>query len=1054
MKSIIAYFIKFPVAVNVALLAIFIFGLGGLSRMNFSFYPLMPTDTISITIAYPGASPNEMEEGIVLKIEDNLKGIIGIDRVTSTSSENSAVILVETLEEFDINDMIQEIKNAVDRVPSFPVDMEPPVIAKQERLNEVISLALSGGKEVPLKTLKQIAYLVEDDIRNMEGISQVQITGFPKEEIEIAVRENDLRALNLTFNEVSLAVARANILTTGGNIKTSEEDYLIRANNRAYYGDELDHIVVRASSTGQVVRLRDVATVEDVWSEIPDRMYYNGNPAIQVRVQTTNQEEYLEASDKMRAYIDQFNGERENIQLNVTSDRSVSLRERTRLLTENGALGIILVLILLSIFLKPSLAFWVALGLPVSFLGMFILTPGLITLNVMSLFGMIVVIGILVDDGIVIGENIYTHYEKGKSATRAAIDGTLEVMPAIVSAILTTVVAFSAFFFLEGRFGDFYYEVAVVVIITLLFSLIEALIILPAHISHSRAMKQNKQSFILNRWADQGMNWMRDKLYSPVLRFFLTYRVFAFAIPLSLLILTAGAIGGGVIGITFFPAIASDRISISLSMPEGTSEMITDSLIQEIEESVWRVNEQFTEKQSGEQDVVQNIVRRIGPGASNATLEVNLLPGESRDFPSNIIANAIETENGPVYGAEKLVFGAGRNWGGLPISVSLTGSNITELKGAKEALKAEFKDNPRLKDITDNDPAGIKEIKLELKENAYLLGLNLNDVMGQVRAGFFGQAVQRFQRGRDEIRVWVRYDRAERQSIKNLDDMRIVTTNGDRVPLSEIAEYSIERGEVSINHLNGRREIKVEADMKESNDSSTEILADIRDNILPEILAQYPTVVPLYEGQSREANKMGKSFRAVLPVVFFLMYAIIAFTFRSYSQPLLLFLLIPFSLVGVAWGHWFHGYPLSMLSTLGIIALIGILVNDGLVLVGKFNGFLKEGLPFDEALYEAGRSRFRAIFLTSVTTIAGLAPLIFETARTAQFLIPMAISIAYGIAYATLLTLFLLPLLLYLSNSIKLGRVWLFTGKSPDRRELERAVIEQHTEEEALEEIY
>ena len=431
-----------------------------------------------------------------------------------------------------------------------------------------------------------------------------------------------------------------------------------------------------------------------------------------------------------------------------------------------------------------------------------------------------------------------------------------------------------------------------------------------------------------------------------------------------------------------------------------------------------------------------------------------MLGGEERDFPSNVIANAIEEETGPVLGVENLVFGAGRNFGGSPISVSLTGNNIEELKGAKTMLKDAFRNNSRLKDVTDNDPAGIKEVKLDLKQNAYLLGLNLNEVMSQVRAGFFGLAVQRFQRGRDEIRVWVRYDRTERQSIKNLDDMWIVTPSGDRVPLSEIAEYSIERGDVTINHLNGLREIKVEADMKESNDSSSDIMTSIRNNVMPEILARYPTVTPLYEGQSREAAKVSNSFKTVLPVVIFLMYSIIAFTFRSYSQPLLLFFLIPFSLVGVAWGHWLHGFPLSMLSTLGIIALIGILVNDGLVLVSKFNGFLREGMPFEEALYEAGRSRFRAIMLTSITTVAGLAPLILETARSAQFLIPMAISIVYGIGYATFLTLFLLPLFLYFSNSIKVGQAWLFTGQSLDRREVEQAVIEQDEEQKALQEIY
>lgn len=1046
MKSIIAYFIKFPVAVNVIIFAVVIFGLGGFFSMNSSFYPLIPTSVITINVVYPGASPAEMEEGIVLKIEDNLKGVVGIDRVTSVSSENSALITVETFEEYDINTMVQEVKNAVDRVPSFPADMEPPIIAKRENKNEVVSLALSGNG-IALKALKTIAYQIEDDVRNMDGISQIELSGFPSEEIEIAVRENDLRALNLTFGEVALAVGRSNILTTGGNIKTVEEEYLIRANNRSYYGDELDNIVIRASQNGRVIRLKDVATINDTWSENPDRIYLNGESAVQIRVLTTNKEEFLDASDKMRIYVKKFNEQRDNVQLTVTQDSSVLLRERIGILSENGIMGIILVLIFLSIFLKPSLAFWVAFGLPISFLGMFIFVPGLITINVMSLFGMIVVIGILVDDGIVIGENIYSHFEKGKTPVQAAIDGTLEVTPAIISAILTTVVAFSTFFFVEGRIGDFYYEVSVVVVVTLLFSLFEALVILPAHIAHSRAMHEGKGSFILNEWADKGINWVKDKMYSPVLDFFLTNRIFGFALPLVFLILTLGAMGSGIIRSTFFPQIESDRITITLNMPNGTSEAATAKVIEHIESVAWEINKELTEKQTGQKAVIQNSVRKIGLGSSNASLTLNLMPGEERDFPSNVISNQIEERLGKIQDAENLAFGAVFQLGGKPISIALTGNEISDLKGAKTELRAALEENKRLKGVIDNDPAGIKEIKLELKENAYLLGLTLNDVMSQIRSGFFGQSVQRFQRGRDEIRVWVRYDKSERKSIKNLDEMRIVTPSRQRVPLSEIATYKIERGEVSINHLNGKREIKVEADLKDANDSANELLAMVQTDVLPDILAKYPSVTPLYDGASREVSKIGNSFKQVLPIVFLLMYCIIAFTFRSYTQPLLLFVMIPLCFVGVAWGHWMHGQPVSILSTLGVIALIGILVNDGLVLISKFNSLLKEGFEFREALYEAGRSRFRAIFLTSVTTVAGLAPLIFETARTAQFLIPMAISIAYGIAYATFLTLFILPLLLYLSNSIKRTIIWLRTGKWEKRRDIESAVIELEEDE-------
>jgi multidrug efflux pump subunit AcrB len=1047
MKNIIEYFIKYPVAVNVLMIAIVLGGWQGLKRMNSSFFPLIPPDTITITAIYPGASPQEVEEGVILKIEDNLRGLQGIERFTSVSSENTGTVSVEIEEDQDINVVLAEIKNAVDRVPSFPVDLEPLVVAKQERLNLTVSMGLSGPN-INLKTLKAISRRVEDDLRDM-GASQIQISGYPDEEIEIAVREKDLRAFDLTFNEVAAAVGQANILTTGGSIKTDTEEYLIRANNRSYYGDEMDYIVVKSDPSGRTIRLRDVADVNDKWSENPDRIYVNGEPAVEISVFTTNSEDFLGMVDKVKEYILGFNEENSTVQLDILADRSISLVDRTRILLENGGYGIIMVLILLSIFLKPSLAFWVAVGIPISFFGMFIIVPDILTINVMSLFGMLIVIGILVDDAIVIGENIYAHYERGKTPVRASIDGTMEVLPAIVSAILTTVVAFSTFLFVQGGIGDFYYEVAVVVIVTLLFSLIEALIILPAHISESRAMKEGKKPFILNRYADKFMVWIRETLYIPMLRFGLNNPVFGVSIPIGMLLITVGCVQGGIIRTTFFPNITSDRISISMSMPEGTNEVITDSLITLIEDGAWRANEKLTKEQTGNTQIIESSVKRIGPGSSNATLTLNLLTGEERDFASGFIAQKVEEEVGELNGVESLTYGSGGNFGGLPVSVALTGRNIEELKGAKEELKRELRQLGTLKDINDNDPQGIKEIKIDLKENAYLLGLTLNTVMAQVRSAFFGQSVQRIQRGRDEIRVWVRYDRDERESVKNLDDMWIVTNDRSRVPLSEIANYSVERGEVDINHLDGIRQITVSADLKDQGQSATDILANVRQEIMPRVLAQYPSVQPLYEGQNREANKVISSMVGLLPAVFMVMYMIIAFGFRSYSQPMLLFALIPFSLVGVAWGHWLHGAPISILSTLGIIALIGILVNDGLVLVGKFNTHLKEGLNFHKALVEAGRSRFRAIFLTSITTAAGLAPIIFEPSRTAQFLIPMAISIAYGIIMATFLTLFVLPLFIYFNNTRKLVWYWLRTGTWADRASLERAVMEVVHEREA-----
>ncbi|APS38505.1 efflux RND transporter permease subunit [Salegentibacter sp. T436] len=1061
MRKLISYFIKYEVAVNVVILAFVIFGLVGVFSLNSSFFPLEESRIINISVNYPGSAPEEIEEGIILKIEDNLKGLVGIERVTSTARESGGSITVEIEQDEDIDVMLTEVKNAVDRVPTFPGGMEPLVVSKEERVRPSISFAISGDG-VPLVTLKRISEQVENDLRQLDGISQIEISGFPEEEIEIAVSQDDLLAYNLTFEEVARTVGAANILSTGGTIKTEAEDYLIRANSRSYYADALNDLVIRSSATGQTTRLSDVAEVRDQFGETSNSSYFNGNIAVNVAISNTNNEDLLSAAKKVKEYVKDYNAKSSNIRLDVVSDSSITLGQRTQLLLENGAMGIFLVLLFLSIFLNTRLAFWVAFGLPIAFLGMFMFAGQFgVTINVLSLFGMIIVIGILVDDGIVIGENIYQHYEMGKTPVQAALDGTMEVIPPIISAILTTVLAFSTFLFLDSRIGEFFGEVSTVVILTLVVSLVEALIILPAHIAHSKALQarnveeDNKKTGlakffvkmrVVNRTGDKVMSYLRDKSYSPVLKFVLKQQMLSLGILVAVLILTIGAIGGNWIRITLFPSIASDRVSIDLLMAEGVNPEKTDSIISMVEAAAWRVNEDFSSRQSGNKQVVENTIKRVGPGNNKASLQVNLLPGEERDIGSPEITNAIRDEVGPVFGVENLTFGSGGNFGGDPVSVSLLGNNLQELEAAKEELKDNFENNALLKDVKDNDPQGIKEINIKLKENAYALGLDLSEVMRQVRNGFFGTPVQRFQRGQDEIRVWVRYDLENRSSINDLDDMRLTTPDGARVPFNEIANYDIVRGTESISHLDGLREIRVSADMEDPNGSSTEILADIRSNVMPDLLAKYPSLSVSYEGQNREANKLTDSAKGVLPVVLFLIYAVIAFTFRSYSQPLLLMIMIPFSIIGVAWGHWIHDFPVNVLSALGIIALVGIMVNDGLVLISKFNGNLRDGMKFNDALYEAGRARFRAIFLTSLTTIAGMAPLLLEKSRQAQFLKPMAISISYGIAIATILTLLLLPLLLSISNNIKVSGKWLASGNRVTHEEVERAIKEQKEE--------
>lgn len=1051
MKKLISHFIKYPVAGNVIILAFAILGYMGMKSMRSSFFPLQDSKIITISVTYPGASPQEIEEGVVLKIENNLRGLLGIDRFTSSSQENQGTITVESEKGYDIDVLLADVKNAVDKVPSFPAEMEPPVVAKQETLTDVISLVISG-KSMDLYTLKQLARKVESDLRSTEGMSQITISGFPDEEIVVAVKEEVLRQYQLSFQEVAQAVASANLLVTGGRVKTKEEDYLIRLRNKAYYAKSLENIVVKAFPNGAQIKLSEVADVSDTWSETPNRSYYNGYPSIAIQVQTTNQEDMIDAAEKTLAYVEKFNAENQNAQLAVVNDRSVTVIQRTELLLKNGIQGVALVLFFLSLFLRPRLAFWVAFGLPISFLGMFMLVNMLdVTINVLSLFGMIIVIGILVDDGIVIAENIYHHYEKGKSRIRAAIDGTMEVVPAITSAILTTILAFSTFFFLDGRVGEFFMEVTIVVMLTLGFSLLEAFIILPSHIAHSKVLTPSQKTYRFNKWGDKIMSKMRDNTYLPFLRWALRNKPIAFAIFIGLLMITSGAMEGGIIRATFFPQITSDEINVNLTMPQGVNPDETDSLIAIVEAAAWEVNKEYTEKQGDGKEVVENIIKTIGPGTANASLRINLLPGEERAFASSEIAGAIFEKVGKFPSAESLVIDGGSNFGGKPVSVSLLGYQIKELKAAKQELKDILSNNPLLRDILDNDPQGIKEVKLEMKDQGYSLGLTLNSLMAQVRSGFNGLQVQRFQRGEDEVIVWVRFDRPGRSSLKDLEDMRILTPAGNRVPLSEIASFSIERGEIAINHLDGKREIKIEADLKNPKESAADIVEEIRTEIVPQLQQKYPSISALYEGQNREASKVSSSAGKIFPIIILLIYIVIAFTFRSYSQPLLLLLMIPFAFIGVAWGHWIHDFPVNILSLLGIIALIGIVVNDGLVFIAKFNGYLKEGMAYDEALIEAGTSRFRAIFLTSITTIAGLSPLIFETSRQAQFLIPMAISIAYGIGIATVLTLVMLPMLLSLSNGIKVYLLWFWDGNKPEKESVERAIKELKSEEESHE---
>lgn len=1068
MKNTIDYFIKNPISADVLVLLIVIFGFFGLKDMRSTFFPETGSKIISINIPFPGASPEEMEEGVILKIEDNLSGVTGIETITSISQENAGTVQVLIKDGADIDEVLTDVKNSVDRISSFPVGMEPAVISKTEVLTLAITFAISG--DVDMNTLKQFADKVEDDLLASDNISKVSVAGFPAEELVISLRENDLLRFNLTFDQVANAVRASNIEISGGTIKGETEELLIRSKNKGYYAKDFEDFVVATSPDGRRVKLYEVADIRDRWSESTNRVYVNGKPAAYINVNNTSDESLLEISEEVGEYLKKFNEENDVLYAVVINDGSILLQQRIDLLTGNGVVGFVLVLILLAMFLQIRLAFWVAIAIPVSFLGMFMIAPLIgVSINIMSLFGMILVIGILVDDGIVISENIYRHYEMGKSRHDAALDGTMEVLPAVTGAIATTVVAFAVFFFIEGTVGDFFTEISIVVILTLIFSLIEGAFILPAHISHSKALtpKDEKeeettligkafQSVQQSLW--NLMEWMKNKLYEPILSFFLKNTVLGIAIPIGLLILSLSLFAGGFVKGTFFPTIEADFVTVSLKMPAGTPESVTMNGLDQIEKAVWKVNEQFKSERADDRDVVLILSKNLGAssgagngapapadgsnsatgGANSGSILINLLEGEIRDTEALKIVDAFRKETGQIFGAELLTFSTQGPFGD-PVSIAVRSQNLTELTLAVNEMKDEMAKLSGLADIRDNNQIGLKEINITLKDQAYLLGLNSQFVIAQIRQGFFGAEVQRLQRGKDEVKVWVRYSKEDRSSIGKLENMRIRTASGQAYPLKELVDLDFSRGIIAINHLDGEREIRVTSDVASSDVQATEVNATIESEIIPGIMAKYPSVRYSMEGQVKESAKTASSAQKVMPIAFLLILTIIIITFRSWSQTLAVGLTLPFGFIGVIVGHAIMDKPISMLSMMGVFALIGVMVNDALVLVNGFNQLIKEGKPFKEALYEASLSRFRPIFLTSLTTIAGLTPLLFEKSLQAQFLIPVAISISFGLAVATFIILVTLPVLLVMFNQYKGWIIWLWKGEWWDPTVIEPA---------------
>lgn len=1013
MKTVIEFFVKYKVWTNVVLFSVVGFGILFFYNMRYSSFPEIPPDVISIQVVYPGASPEEVEEGVVLKIEENIDGIEGIERITSTSRENFGTVTVELIKDTDLEKALNDVKNAVDRINSFPVGAEKPIIFEQKFRTRAVSIVLFG--ETDLFNLKYIAEQFRDKLLATEAISQVDISGVPKIEFSIEVSEETLRKYGLTFDQLSRVVGSTNINISGGKFDTNDEEILIRAYGKSYYANELANLVVRGNSDGSLIYLKDIAQIKERWEDVPDKSYYNGRPAVIINIDKTDQEDILKVALAAKQIVNEFNQTATEIEALVIDDNTVSLTQRIDLLVNNGILGLILVMITLGFFLNLRLSFWVAIGIPFSFAGMFIIAAlsGL-TINVISLFGMIIVVGILVDDGIVVGENIYAHYEKGKPALEAAIIGTKEMVGPVFTSVLTTIIAFLPFFFLDGFLGKFIWHMALVVIAALAFSLIEAFLILPAHLAHSKGLHAHNEDSPIRKKIESFINYITYKLYAPSLRYAIEHKWITVVLPISLVFLTVGLLRGGFIGVTFFPFIDGDNFPINVSLVAGRQEEDTDAILKDIETAAWEINEELKSERVDNKDVVLGIKRDIGTndfgesGSNAGKLTVYLLPGEERNLDSYLIANRVREKVGVIPEAQNTSFGR-TGFFGKPVSISILGSNLNQLNKAKDMLVRELENFSTLKDVTESNQEGRRELNIKLKPAAYSLGLTLRDVAGQVRQGFFGQEVQRIQRRRDEIKVWVRYTDKDRTSVGFLDQMRIKTASGAEYPFSEIAEYNIERGITSINRLDRQRELKVEADLADQNASVPDVLSKIQTDIIPNLYAQFGDVSFSFEGQSRSQDKVTASMRRAFPIALVAMFIVIVLVFRSYLQAGLVFSLIPLAILGAAWGHGFMGIKLNTLSIYGLIALTGIIVNDSIVFIDQINRNLKSLMPIKEAIFEAGIARLRPILLTTLTTAVGLGPIILETSRQAQFLIPMAVSVAFGLIFGTFILLIVLP---------------------------------------------
>ncbi len=1032
MRGPIAWMATNSIAANLAMFVLLFGGLLFSTRVVQEVFPEFDLETVTVRVPYPGASPAEIEQGILLAIEDQTSGVEAVKEVRSQALEGVGTVTLELTTGADLGKALQDIKNEVDRIVTFPEEAEEPVVSLASRQRQVLSVLLHG--EMPERSLRALGEKLRTELLASEGITLVELAAVRDLEIGVEISQASLRAYGLTLSGVAQTIRASAIELPGGEVTTSAGEILIRTQERRDLASEFAELPIVTTADGTVVRLSELGTVTDGFAEQDIEALYNGDPAIEIAVYRVGRETPLAVSSAATAVLEDFKLDLPpGVGATVWNDQSEVYRDRLELLSRNALMGLALVLLLLGLFLEPRVAFWVVMGIVISVVGSFVVFPATgATINMISLFAFIVTLGIVVDDAIIVGENIFELREQGVPALEAAIRGAQEIAGPVIFAVLTNIIAFLPLFFVPGASGNLFMQIPSVVVSVFAISLVESLFILPAHLSHGGEPGRIAHTLgAPNRWVTRQFDRFSEKVFQPFLTLCLRQPYLAPALGIALLAVTIGFVAGGKIRASFLPRIDSDQITAQARLPVGSPMSDAREIVNQLLAGARKAE---AEVGGGLLEGLYATIGGAGGSSSDISVQAFLVGPENRVMGGQDFAKEWRRVLGPVAGLEALTFVAQQGPGGSakPIDVELSSPSRVELEQAARQLAEQLATYDGVSDLDDGTAAGKRQISVSLDEAGKSLGLTASGVAAELRASFYGAEALRQQRGRNEVKVLVRLPLAERERLSTIEGLMLRTPAGGEVPLAAVATLDEGRSYTSIDRREGRRVISVTGDVNLDVTDANTVLGSVQENELPALMARYEGLTYSLEGEQKSQRESIQALGIGLMYALFAIFAMLAIPLKSYSLPLIVLSGAPFGIIGALLGHYLLGYGISMISLFGIIALTGVVVNDSLVLVVTSNRYREEGLGAFEAVRKASVRRLRPILLTSLTTSMGLLPMMLETSVQARFLVPMAISLGFGVLFSTIVILVLVPSLVLIREDVfAIGRVAMGRETSP-----------------------